>query len=54
VTQFNCGQHPLYRNSFCGADATTVIRRSEWGINGYSGLIGDEVRLDIGVEAFPE
>ncbi|MBI5277583.1 MAG: polyisoprenoid-binding protein [Burkholderiales bacterium] len=54
VTRYGCGRNPIFGNAFCGADATTTIRRSDWGMTGWSSLVGDEVRLDVAVEAHPE
>lgn len=56
VTYFNCGESPFTKKAMCGADATTTIRRSDWGMT--SGLqIGnpsDEIRLMVPVEAYRE
>jgi polyisoprenoid-binding protein YceI len=55
VNRFACGKHPAYGGKdFCGADAYTVIHRSEWGMTSWQSLVGDDVVLDIAVEAFPE
>ena len=35
----------------CGADASTTIKRSEFGMTKYLPGIGDEVKLVINVEA---
>jgi polyisoprenoid-binding protein YceI len=34
----------------CGADATAVIDRTQWGVNAYASMTGKEVRLAIQVE----
>ncbi|NIO40205.1 MAG: polyisoprenoid-binding protein [Burkholderiales bacterium] len=52
VTRFACGQHPIHDKPVCGADAETVIRRSDWGMTTYVPTIGDEVTIRIGIEAF--
>lgn len=52
--QFKCGEHPVYKKHYCGADATATLKRSDFGITAYSGAIGEEVKLLIQVEAARE
>ncbi|MGD2138858.1 MAG: YceI family protein [Burkholderiales bacterium] len=51
ITHFACAQHPIYHVPACGADARTLIRRSDWGMTTYVPSIGDEVTILINVEA---
>lgn len=51
VLAVNCGAHPLGGFAVCGADAQVRIRRSEFGVSGFLPSVGDEVLLEIGVEA---
>ena len=51
VNSFGSKEHPMLKKDAIGANATGVIRRSEFNA-GYGVLaIGDEVRLDIALEA---
>jgi polyisoprenoid-binding protein YceI len=52
VEHFQCGMHPVYQRHVCGADASGVIKRSEFGMNAFLPAVGDEVKLRIQVEAF--
>jgi polyisoprenoid-binding protein YceI len=54
VGHFNCGPHPINKKEVCGADASTTIKRSEFGMTKYLPGIGDEVKLVINVEAFKD
>lgn len=55
VTNFKCGQSPFNRSKqMCGAEVTTTIRRSEWGVTAGIPTIGDEVRIAIPIEAYQE
>lgn len=54
VTSFNCKMHPVLKKDFCGADATATIKRSDWGMKYLVPNIGDEVRLDIAIEALKD
>lgn len=38
----------------CGADATVILRRSEFGMTRFPSLIGDEVKVNIAIEATVE
>ena len=53
-TQFKCGEHPVYKKYYCAGDATTMIERGDFGITAYPGVIGEEVKLSIQVEAARE
>lgn len=54
ITQFSCGQHPMLKKDVCGAEASTTIKRSEFGMTKYVPALGDDVKLLINVEAFKE
>jgi len=48
---FKCGIHPMTKKGNCGANATTLIKRSEFGITKYVPAVGDDVKIAIQVEA---
>jgi polyisoprenoid-binding protein YceI len=52
VTNFRCGPHPMNKQEMCGADATTIIKRSDFGVKYAIPAVADEVKLEINVEAF--
>ena len=55
ITRFRCGTHPIFRRAICGAEAGTMIRRSEFGMTtGLPDAVGDEVKIIIPVEAMRE
>ena len=55
VDNFICGEHPFNKKPMCGAEATTAIRRSEWGMAyGIPKAVSDEVRITIPIEAYRE
>jgi polyisoprenoid-binding protein YceI len=51
VTAFNCGPHPMNKKPMCGANATTTIKRSDFGLSTYVPAVGDEVKITIEIEA---
>ncbi len=54
VTSMKCDIHPFNKKSVCGFDATTKIKRSDFGINYGLPAIGDDVTLMIEVEAIKD
>ncbi len=55
VTSFACGEHPFNKKPMCGAEASTTIKRSEWGMKyGIPKAVGDEVKITLPVEAYRE
>ena len=54
VSSFNCGPHPFAKKDACGANASTKIKRTEFNAGKYVPGVGDEVTLNIVVEAIKE
>jgi polyisoprenoid-binding protein YceI len=54
IRDYACTLQFLTRRPMCGADVHTQIRRSDFGMNFGIPLVGDEVKLAIGVEGFKE
>jgi polyisoprenoid-binding protein YceI len=51
VTHFGCTRLPFLVRLTCGADLVGTLSRAAFGITSFAGLVGDEVRLEIQVEA---
>ena len=51
VASINCGVHPFNKKQVCGLDATTSIKRSDYGIKYGLPAIGDEMKIEIEMEA---
>lgn len=51
---FNCGNHPMNKKAMCGAEFTTTIKRSDWGMKYAVPAVADDVLLRINVEAFKD
>lgn len=51
VTSFQCMEHPMLKKDACGANATAVLRRSDFNMGKYAPDVSDEVTLTIAVEA---
>ncbi len=54
VSSFKCGPHPFTKKPMCGADVEGSLKRTDFGMKFGVPAIGDEVKLMIGVEAYPE
>lgn len=51
---FNCGNHPMNKKVMCGAEFTTTIKRTEWGMKYAVPAVADDVLLRINVEAYKD
>ena len=51
VTSFQAMPHPMLKKPAIGANAFTVIKRSEFNAGKYAPYVGDDVRIDIALEA---
>jgi polyisoprenoid-binding protein YceI len=51
---FNCGNHPMNKKAMCGAEFTTAIKRSDWGMKYAIPAVADDVMLRINVEAYKD
>jgi polyisoprenoid-binding protein YceI len=55
VANFMCGEQPFNKKPLCGAELTTTIKRSDWGMKyGIPKAVSDEVKITIPVEAYRE
>ena len=54
VTLFKCGPHPFSKKPMCGGDAEGTIKRTDFGMKFGVPAIGDEVKLQINMEAYPK
>lgn len=51
TTLNNQGMHPMAQRPWLGFDATTTVLRSDFGVGAFAPAVGDEVRIEISVEA---
>lgn len=51
VDLFKCAMHPMMKKDACGANATTTIKRSDFGMGAYVPMVGDEIKIAFGIEA---
>ena len=54
VTSFQAMPHPMLKKDAIGANAHTMVKRSEFNAGKYAPHVSDEVRIDIAVEAIKE
>jgi polyisoprenoid-binding protein YceI len=54
ASYFNCAPHPMNKKMTCGADFSTRIKRSDYGIEYGLPLLADDVLLRINVEAIKD
>jgi len=54
VTSFQAMPHPMLKKPALGANAFTTIKRSEFNAGKFAPYVGDEVRIDIAIEAIAQ
>jgi polyisoprenoid-binding protein YceI len=51
VTSFQSMPHPMLKKDAVGANAYTMVKRSEFNAGAYAPHVGNDVRIDIALEA---
>jgi polyisoprenoid-binding protein YceI len=51
VDHFYCGMNLITLKNACGANATTTIKRSDFGVDKYAPKLADEINIAIQIEA---
>lgn len=51
VDHIHCGPHPMNKKQVCGFNATAKLLRSDFGIKYALPAVGDEVNLELSLEA---
>ena len=54
VTHFVNMEHPMAKKDAIGANATTVIKRTEFNAGKYAPAVGDDVTISISIEAIKQ
>lgn len=54
VTHFATMTHPMLKKDAIGANASTLIKRSEFNAGKYAPYVGDEVTITVAIEAVKE
>lgn len=54
VTSFLAMPHPMLKKDALGANAYTVIKRTDFNAGKYAPHVGDDVRIDIAIEAIKQ
>lgn len=54
VTGYQLMVHPMMKKDVIGANATTTIKRTEFNAGKYAPYVGDEVTINIALEAIKE
>ena len=44
------GEHPIAKKPWAGFNATTTLKRSDFGVDKFTPFVGDEVAITISVE----
>lgn len=54
VTSFLAMPHPMMKKDAIGANAYTIVKRSDFNAGKYAPYVSDDVRIDIAIEAIKE
>ena len=54
ITSFRHMAHPMLKKDAIGANAVTVVKRSEFDMAKYTPFVGDEVTITIAIEALKD
>ncbi len=54
VTSFLCMPHPMLKKEACGANATTIVKRTDFNMGKHAPYVGDDVTITLPVEAIKE
>lgn len=54
VSSFKAMPHPMVKKDAIGANAWTVVKRTDFNAGKYAPNVGDDVRIDIALEAIKE
>jgi len=51
VSNFRCAPHPMNKKMTCGADISTSLKRSDFGMTKFVPAVSDEVKIMVPLEA---
>lgn len=51
VSNFHCGLNPMNRKTLCGGNVSAEIKRSDYGMTTFLPLVGDDIKINVPVEA---
>ena len=54
VTSFMCMPHPMLKKDACGANATVVVKRTDFNMSKHVPYVSDEVTITLPVEAIKQ
>ncbi len=54
IDAFKCGPNPMSQKQECGAAATAMIKRSDFGMKAFLPGVGDDIKLVFEIEAYKD
>ncbi len=54
IDAFKCGTNPMNQKELCGADVSTQIKRSDFGMKFALPNVGDDIKLVFEIEAYKD
>lgn len=54
VTGFHCGVNPMNKKPLCAGDVSATFKRSDYGMMTYLPAIGDDIKINVPIEAYKD
>jgi polyisoprenoid-binding protein YceI len=54
IDAFKCGPNPMNQKDECGAAASAQIKRSDFGMRTFLPGVGDDIKLEVEIEAYKD
>lgn len=54
IANFKCAPHPMLKRENCGAEVSTTIKRSDFGMSYGLPAVGDDIKIAVEVEALKD
>jgi|ERR1700674_950210 polyisoprenoid-binding protein YceI len=54
IANFKCAPHPMLKREDCGAEVSTIIKRSDFGMSFGLPAVGDDIKIAIELEAIKD
>lgn len=54
VTGFHCAVNPMNKKPLCAGDVSATFKRSDYGMTKYLPAVGDDIKINVPIEAYKD
>ncbi len=54
VNGFHCGVNPMNKKPLCAGDVSATFKRSDYGMMKYLPAVGDQIKINVPIEAYKD